>query len=232
MTVELGHATTIATSCSEASALLAWHTVDRRAAFRLRYEVYIAEQRKPYPEANHEDRILTDELDAEGEIVIVKDKGEVLGTVRTNSLASPLAHAKYCEVLGIQELPDMNLSRSVVSSRLATNAGHRRAVVRSMLFEKIYEHQLTRGTRHCFAVCAPPLVRMFRRYGFREYAMPIHDAIAGTLHRTLLVLDDLDHLRGIHSPFVAIAEKLGVAATPDSQLNQLFQNYKGCHANF
>jgi len=41
---------------------------------------------------------------------------------------------------------------------------------------------------------------MFRHYGFREYAAPILDPVVGTLHRTLLVLDDLDNLSRANSP--------------------------------
>ena len=39
---------------------------DREDAYRLRYEVYVAEQGRSYLEANHKDRLLSDALDADG----------------------------------------------------------------------------------------------------------------------------------------------------------------------
>jgi hypothetical protein len=77
--------------------------------------------------------------------------------------------------------------------------------------------------------CAPILVRLFRRYGFREYASPIHDSIVGTLHRMLLVLDDPEHLTRIDSPFLGIAERCAIAHADRPWLSAIFETYKARH---
>ena len=207
-------------------ARVAISSEDRWAAARLRYDVYIAEQGKPYPEADHTKRLLGDELDVEATIVLVEQDNRLLGTVRANSMASPSAIAKYGALFDLHEFHRVPPATVVVCSRLAVAPEHRHSTVRNVLFEQIYEEELARGTRFCFATCAPALVRIFRRFGFREYAPPVDDVIAGRLHRTILVLDDLAHLEKTSSSFLSIAAKHQVRATERSWLAAMLDAYQ------
>jgi predicted GNAT family N-acyltransferase len=189
-----------------AVARIAVDPVDRRSAFRLRYDVYIAEQGKGYPDANHDERLLSDELDPDSELIVVESMGDIVGTVRANWFDSVATRARYAHVFELIRFPEPLPNYIAVCSRLAASAEHRHTRARSLLFETIYANGLQRNTQLCFATCAPLLLRMFRKYGFREYLAPIHDAVVGILHRTLLVLDDLDHLERVRSPFFEMAK--------------------------
>ncbi len=97
--------------------------------------------------------------------------------------------------------PDVDaVARIVVTTRdrLAASVRRRHEVACDLLFEGNYEHRLTLGTSLCLATFAAVLVRMFWRYGFRQYAPPIRDPVVATLHKTLLLLDDLEHLSNIN----------------------------------
>jgi predicted GNAT family N-acyltransferase len=201
-------------------------TEDRLAAFRLRYEVYIAEQGKPYPEADHVDRYLSDELDADGVLIIVESDDQIVGTVRANHFNSPMVRARHAHVFELGLFSAIRTPQIAVCSRLATLPEHRHATARALLFDAIYEYGLEHDTRLCFVSCAPLLVRMFRRYGFREYAPPIKDPVVGTLHRNLLVLDDLEYLQRIQSPFAAIAARANVTHQDRPWLTHLFEKYR------
>jgi predicted GNAT family N-acyltransferase len=207
-------------------ARVAVTTADRLAAFRLRYEVYIAEQGKEYPEADHDERLLSDELDPDGEIIVVESGGDIVGTVRANWFDSSATRARYSHVFELTRFPSINQAEIAVCSRLAASTEHRHSIAREMLFETIYEQGLDRKTRLCFATCASLLLRMFRKYGFREYAAPIRDPVVGTLHRTLLVVDDLEHLHRIQSPFARIAARQAIQDIARPWLNNLFDAYK------
>jgi predicted GNAT family N-acyltransferase len=215
----------------DASFRVAVSTEDRLAAFGLRYEVYIAEQGKPYPEADHDDRLLSDELDADGDIIVVEVDKAIIGTVRANCFSSPLTRARYAHVFELSRFAGLDMGEVVVCSRLAASTEHRHAIARGLLFEGIYEHRLIRNTKLCFATCAPTLSRMFRMYGFREYASPIRDPVVGTLHRTLLVLDDTEHLTKIGSPFASIAHRHAVPMVPRPSLNKLLDDYTARHVD-
>jgi predicted GNAT family N-acyltransferase len=216
---------------AKVQARMAVSLADRLAAFRLRYEVYIAEQGKPYSEADHENRVLSDELDPDGEIVVVTNgTSEVVGTVRANWFDSPRTRARYEHVFELSRFSQVAPAEIAACSRLAASLAHRQSAARELLFDTIYDRGLIRNTKLCFAACAPPLVRVFRGYGFREYAEPIRDSVAGILHRTVLVLDDLDYLQRITSPFISIASRHSLQAVNRGWLNSLFEAYKAHHA--
>jgi hypothetical protein len=82
--------------------------------------------------------------------------------------------------------------------------------VSALLFSEIYRYGLSRNTQLCFEACAPSLLPIFRKYGFREYLPPCFDPIVGQLHRMVLVLDDLAHLERVRSPFLGIAKQFGL----------------------
>jgi len=196
---------------------------DRLKAFRLRYEVYIAEQGKSYSQADTANRTLTDELDADAHVVIVTDRSAaVVGTVRINWMNSIPTFSRYEDELELSKFSHINRATMAVCSRLAASMAHRHSHVRALLFVAAYEAGLERGTMLCFATCAPRLLPLFTRYGFREYAVPVRDTIVGMLHRTVLVLNDLEHLASVNSPFAVIARRRGVVPASQSWVARLF----------
>jgi len=189
---------------------------------RLRYGAYVQEQGKNYPEANHEAKLLSDPLDATGETIYVAEGEAVLGTVRANWFDCETTYARYGKTFQIDEFDRVPRAQISMCSRLAVIAHRRNAVIRRLLFNAIYEQGLKRRTRLSFVTCAPSLLRMFQRYGFREYAAPIHDPVAQTLHRMLLVLDDVLYLSSIGSPFYRIAVNAGVSIADRAEFAHLF----------
>jgi predicted acetyltransferase len=102
----------------------------------------------------------------------------------------------------------------VVCSRLAVLPEFRGGGAGRAAFEALYHHEARRGVLFSFHYCAPRLVPLFRRYGFREYLPPIEDAVISQAHRMVLLLDDLRHLQTTRSPFYSIAtESLALSRT-------------------
>lgn len=185
-----------------ASARVVASEDDMAAVARLRYEVYIAEQGKPYAKANHETRMWSDELDKESAIVMVSCGGECVGTVRACWFSDPLVVARYHDVFPQSDYPDVLPQHICVCSRLAVRPEERNTAVRNLLFCSIFDLGVARGTRICFATCAAPLLRVFRKYGFREVAPPYVDVDVGLLHRLALDIEDRAYLASIKSPFL------------------------------
>jgi len=186
-------------------ARIAQSLADREAAYRLRYEIYVAEQGKPYAEADHDRRFLSDELDTDGTTIVVESSGQIVGTVRANWFDCPATASKYHNFFAIEQFPTIPPARIAVCSRLAALLEHRYQAARGLLFDSIYLRGLDRDTQLCFVACARILTRMFRGYGFREYAPPVNDPVVGPLHRFVLVLDDVEYLEQSGSPFYALA---------------------------
>src|SRR5437899_231885 len=183
---------------------------DRLAAYKIRYKVYVAEQRKSYPSVDHVQQIFSDDLDSSGTIILVSGRSGPCGTVRANFFESPGVRSVYETQIDLSlfsSIPDHCIS---VCSRLAVLPEHRGRIVSGLLFSEIYRYGLSRNTQLCFEACAPSLLPIFRRYGFREYLPPCVDPIVGLLHRMVLLLDDLAHLEKVRSPFLGIAKQFGL----------------------
>jgi len=208
-------------------ARIAQSLADREAAYRLRYEVYVAEQGKPYPEADHERRQLSDELDDVSTIIAVTGHdGRPVGTQRSTWFEAGESMAELSGLFRLGRFEGFSPAETCVSSRVAVLPEFRLGAARDLLFNFMYECGVQTQTRLCFMTCAPILVRLFRRYGFREYDYPVSDPVVGALHRLVLVLDDLDYLSSIQSPFLVVAERYELAGIKRPSLTALIDQYK------
>ena len=57
---------------------------DRERIFRFRYDVYVTEMGKSPTEADHQKKIIRDELDNDAHLLYAEDEGQIVGTVRLN----------------------------------------------------------------------------------------------------------------------------------------------------
>jgi len=199
----------------------------RAAAYHVRYRVYIIEQHKAYPEADHERSWLTDKLDANAVIIIASGTEGPCGTVRANFADFKNVKETYEEQFELDRFQHVPNRAIAICSRLAVVRKYRATPVSRILFREIYRYGIGRGTRLTFQSCTPSLRPLFFRYGFREYLSPFLDPVVGPLHRMLLVLDDLLYLAKLRSPFLSIAEQLGVTSVKRPWLDEMFEAHEG-----
>jgi acyl carrier protein len=208
---------------SQYTAAVASTEEERVAAFRLRYSVYIEEQKKQYSEADHQLRWLTDQLDAGSAIVLGRNSTVPCGTVRASFLDSEVVKQTYEKQLGLSLFDKVEPKAVAICSRLAVLRSHRATPVSSVIFSELYRYGSERGTQLCFVACASGLRSFFLQYGFREYLAPFEDLVVGTLHRMVLPLDDLAHLERTNSPYLPTAKLLRVKHVSRSWLEDIFE---------
>ena len=138
---------TVVSAMSEYTAAIAYTEEERVVAYRLRYSVYIEEQKKQYPEADHQRRWLTDRLDVSSAIVIGKNSGEPCGTVRASFLDSEVVKRTYEEQLGLSRFARVEPKVIGICSRLAVLRSHRATPVSSVIFSELYRYGSERGTQ-------------------------------------------------------------------------------------
>jgi predicted GNAT family N-acyltransferase len=183
--------------------------IDRHTAFHLRYQVYIAEQQKAYVHADHHGRVLRDDADHYPGVCLLITVNDIpAATVRATHLEDDTAFNYYNPQFELDRNGLTPRMKMVVCSRLAVLPQYRKTDVVHTVMEEVYRYEARRGVRFCFQYCVPRLVPFFKRYGFCEYAKPVADATLGQAHRMKLVLDDLDHLRNVRSPFLAAAAEM------------------------
>jgi len=178
---------------------------ERRAIYEFRYQVYIQEMGKPYSHADHERKQLSDPLDERATLLYSSRKGMIVGTVRINwgeDLAAFTAFSKSCGLADFQCFPARSLS---FCSRLMVHRDHRYSAIAAAISTRAYQTGRERGTQFNFVHCAPRLVRLFERMGFRQYRTGFADPEVGAQLPLVLVIEDIDHLRASRSPFLSKA---------------------------
>jgi predicted GNAT family N-acyltransferase len=195
-------------------------------AFRLRYQVYIAEQKKCYVDANHAEMKLTDGLDNSASILMVTSGSEVRGTVRANWFDCPEVRATYAVSNHLVAFSDIPANQIAICSRLAVDPQHRGGAVSASLFAELYKLGLRKQTKLCFQNCRAPLIGFFTRCGFRQYLPPVSDPVAGSLHPMVLALHDLVHFARAGSPLLQLASFYGVTHCDYPWLEEMITSYQ------
>lgn len=189
---------------------------------RLRYEIYIDEQRKKYPEADHVRKLFLDRYDDNAWVVLAKYKDRLAGTVRANQFSDPEFKNDHIEKFGLAEIIDLIDEKSTACSRLAVFKGSRGLVITQLLFETIFAHGWENGIRYCFIHCSPEHLKLMKKFGFREYKPVFEDTLVGLQHRLVLILDDIDHLVSCSSPFTGLLDGVSVG---ESSREFLFDHF-------
>jgi predicted GNAT family N-acyltransferase len=173
---------------------------ERRAIYRLRYDVYIEEQGKPYPvpAANRE---LCDETDDACTHFYIGNGTDVVAASR--SYFGPLT--PYLErAFGSAE---QALSREQFHfvSRLCVTPAARHTLASWRLAKAAFIHGRALGVEISFLHCAVRLATLYGRLGYQPYRSPFEDVIAGTQLPLRLFAADERWLREHLSPFLPLA---------------------------
>jgi predicted GNAT family N-acyltransferase len=137
-------------------------------AQRLRYEVYCEELGRQSPYADHSKRIISDQLDRTGQVLVARRGDETIGTLRGNGA--------WEQELGIyEELYGMKYSiyhpdATAIISKFIVKKSHRRGPAARKLIAALVRHGRDR-VKECYIDCIPALLPYYRAIGF-ELAGP------------------------------------------------------------
>lgn len=183
---------------------------DRRLCFRLRYDVYLSEQKKRYA-ADHINGELHDSLDPGSELLIaVTPLGMVVGTVRVTFCDHPAFPKELSDQLHLDALAGRDRASVSFTSRLVIAPGWRNTNLFRDLVCEAYRVGAPSSVNISLITCRRALVPLFTHLGYERYGEAFVDADAGLQQPMLIVPRDLDHLRRTASPFLALALDLPV----------------------
>ena len=134
------------------------------SAQRLRYEVYCQELRRQSPYADHDKKIITDDLDDTAHIFIAVEAGETIGTLRGNAAAeSPLA--------ALEELYGMRKSAhhpgaTAICTKFIVRKSKRGGAAAMKLISAMVRYGVRDGIKECYIDCIPALLPYYKALGF------------------------------------------------------------------
>lgn len=135
--------------------------------------------------------------------------GEVVGCLRgleAEQVAGvPDSRLEY----GLDRIPPALLAKAAIGTRLAVVPEHRRSSAGMQLFVHFFEEGLRGGYELCLLACEPGLYSMYVQLGFRPLGACHASPSGGFRIPMVMVVHDVDHLRAVGSPLLAVAERAG-----------------------
>lgn len=176
--------------------------------YHFRYQVYVEEMRKKPKTANHLNRTIIDSLDETSILLYLAHEEETIATLRRNFLditsLPEIIHQRFSIAEFTQDFSTQQLS---ISTRLMVDPQWRRSSTVGAIVAEAYKQGRERNLQFDFVHCAPWLVPFYENLGYRRYTNSFVDEDTGFQIPMVLVLEDVEHLRAVRSPFYRLARK-------------------------
>jgi hypothetical protein len=178
----------------------------KEAAYRFRYEIYVAHMGRRQLHADHVRRSICEPLDKTGRTFVALRDGEVVGTIRSNRAHEP-ALAYYREFYQLERFGFTDLSLVQITTKLMVRPDLVRSGLSTRMIRHYAAHSAHQGVRVDFIDCNEPLIPMFSRLGYVSYCgWQVHKEY-GSVRPMFLALDTVHRQRAIGSPICGAIER-------------------------
>jgi hypothetical protein len=195
---------------------------EREAIYQLRYQIYVEELGCAPEFADKERQALSEPIDSWAHNFYALLDGEIVGAVRRNLRRDgPLEHEKLYDFDRFKPYYPEQVS---MSTKLVISPRKRGSLVLKQLCLKNYEFGQQQGIKFDFLDCWPHLINLYEHLGYRRYKTSVNHPEAGYMTPMVLV-EDLDHLEKVGSPFVEAARRLTTAHDAADFFRKNFPDY-------
>ena len=155
---------------------------ERDAVFRFRYRIYVQDQGRQEPHADHARRTLREPLDDRGWLLGAFQDDRVVGTLRTNQ------------------------EQVSITTKLMVEPGIRGGLVALRLAKLTYAIALEHHVTWDYVDARDETVPLFERLGHRVLRTDLDHPSYGRANLMCLALRDIDHLAHVQSPFLSVLQ--------------------------
>jgi hypothetical protein len=198
-------ATPVAVPAPEAPPIqvkLAATPQERERIYRFRYSVYVDEMgKKTDSYADHARRMLFDKLDESAILLYATSGDQLVGTIRANCLANSAVSDETRRIHQLHRFARFAPESIWFTSRLMILKAERGSMALTVLLSRAYEIALEHQVVFDFCNCAPSLVELYEKLGYRRYIENFVDPEVGYRVPLVAMPRDAEHLRAIRSPF-------------------------------
>ena len=132
----------------------------------LRYQVYCAELGRLSPNADHDRKIIADELDGSGHTFIAVEEGDVIGTLRANRPSEgPVGILE--DLYGMASSPH-HPEKTIICTKFVIRSDRRRTAAGIKLVAALARYSVQHDLRECYIDCIPSLRPFYMGMGFRS----------------------------------------------------------------
>lgn len=183
---------------------------EKKEIFRLRYRIYVEEMQRQPIMIDHANKLLFDEMDSWATLVYAKVGSELIGTMRANIGSVDEFPPELVRILLMDRFRSFCHENSLsvaFSSKLMVSKQYRHSTASHQLLAKGYEIYCNHHVQFNFGGCNFYLLRFYEQMGYRRLGKSFIDPGYGLLHPFILVVDDVDYLKTVRSPYYRIARK-------------------------
>ena len=197
---------------------------EKRAVYRLRYDVYVEEMGRYQTVADHDQRMLYEDCDEQSRIRYAASNGEVVATARFTWGGDAPLPQRMIDQYGLAPfLAELPASAIGVGERAMVRSDFRGSDVLLQLIgagmQFANEHRIQLG----FGDCEPHLLNLYLSLGQRTYSKTnVNSAEAGYLIPLVLVVEDVAYLKQLNSPLLEYAHDFGDDARIPDCIRRVF----------
>ncbi len=133
-------------------------------ATRMRYRVYCEELGRSSPYADHDSKVIRDNLDDSGYTFLAMEDGRAIGTLRAN--LSTEGDLGVLEDLYGMASSSCHPDHTIICTKFIVEKSKRGSPASMGLIGAMASFALKEGIRECFIDCVPRLIPLYRRLGF------------------------------------------------------------------
>jgi hypothetical protein len=197
---------------------------ERRAVYRLRYDVYVEEMGRYQTVADHDQRMLYEDVDKQSRISYASIDGEVVATARLTWGGDGAFPQRMIDQYGLAPFLDELPADAIAVGERAMVRPHLRGT--DLLFKIMISGRdwiSERRIQLIFGDCEPHLLNLYLSLGQRTYSKKnINSPEAGYLIPIVTVVEDVDYLRKINSPMAEYARDFGTDARIPDIIRRVF----------
>jgi len=184
---------------------------EKRAVYRLRYDVYVEEMGRYQSVADHKQRMLYEDCDEHSRISYAEVDGEVVATVRfTWGGDAPLPQRMIDQYSLAPFLAELPASAIGVGERGMVRPHLRGTDLLLKLIGAGFQFANENRIQLAFGDCEPHLLNLYLGLGQRTYSKTnINSAEAGYLIPMVFVVEDIDYLKQLNSPLLPYVHDFG-----------------------
>ena len=200
---------------------------DRERIFRFRYDVYVTEMGKSPAEADHQKKIIRDEIDDGAHLLYAEDEGQIVGTVRLNCRSKKKFPDVWEQRYDLEKFALSFGDHISMTSRMMVAKDYRGSSVPAALVGAVYSAGREMGSKFDFCNCAPSLLEFYEQIGFRRFTDGFMDEDNGYHVPLVMLVRDTQYLRQVRSPLYRVARNFEHEPETGEWFQETFPSHVG-----
>lgn len=184
---------------------------EKKEIYAFRYQVYVEEMSRRLKTTKNEKGLLYDEMDDWSYLIYVKAGLQIVGTGRVNIGEIEKFPPELINQLSLDRFQKFYEGKEnrkfALSTKVMVAPKYRNSQVLYLLIAKGYELYCKHRVQFSFGGCNMYLLRLYEEVGVRRYGRNFVDPGYGLITPIVWLVDDIEHMKKLHSPFYRIARK-------------------------